>query len=107
MNILFVSHSGKRSGGAQNVLYNLMMDLPKDQFHCECVFPEFGEFMDSVAALGIPSHKVGFQWWAGFEMYTLYKIPNCLLNIRLSVDPIVQIIRERKIDLVVSNTVAM
>lgn len=107
MRVLFVSHSGKRRGGAQNVLFDLMRSLPKDRFECQCVFPEYGEFFDEVQAYGIKSHKVGFQWWAGFEMDTLYKIPGCLLNIRRSVDPIAEIIVNEKIDLVVSNTVAM
>jgi len=107
MNVLFISHSGRRSGGAQNVMFDLMRGLPKDTFNCQCVFPEHGAFMDEVKASGIKSHKQGFMWWAGFEMDTLYKIPNCLLNIRVSVDPIVKIIKDEKIDVVVSNTVAM
>lgn len=107
MNVLFISHSGRRNGGAQSVMFNLMKELPKDLFSCQCIFPERGAFMDEVAAAGIKSHKQGFMWWAGFELDTLYKIPDCLWNIRISVEPIIKIIQNEKIDVVVSNTISM
>lgn len=106
MRVLFVSHGGRRNGGAQNVLYALIKHATT-QFDCHCLFPEGGNFCDQIAALGVHTHIVKFNWWAGFELDTLYKITNFCMNLHKSVDAVVKIIQENKIDLVVSNTVVM
>jgi glycosyltransferase involved in cell wall biosynthesis len=107
MNVLFISHGGRRNGGAQNVLYNLIRDLPRDQFNIHCIFPEGGQFADQVKALGVTPHIVKFKWWAGFEIDTLYKITDFCLNVRTSTDAVAKIIKDNAIDIVVSNTITM
>jgi glycosyltransferase involved in cell wall biosynthesis len=106
MRILFVSHGGRRNGGAQNVLFSLMKHCAP-LFECHCLFPENGQFADSVVAMGIQKHVVRFNWWAGFELDTIYKISNFCMNLHKSVDSVVDIINRNKIDMVVSNTVVM
>ena len=106
MKILFVSHGGRRNGGAQNVLYALMKHAAT-LFDCHCLFPENGQFAESVVALGITPHVVRFNWWAGFELDSLYKISNFCMNLHKSVDAVVSIINKNKIDMVISNTVVM
>jgi glycosyltransferase involved in cell wall biosynthesis len=107
MNILFVSHGGRRSGGAQNVLYDLLKALHPTYFNCHCLFPEGGQFAEKVRALGVTTHFQKFAWWAGFELDTLYKIPGFCMDIGESVKAVQKIIEQNHIDLVVSNTLVM
>lgn len=106
MNILFVSHGGRRNGGAQNVLFALIKHA-STIFNCHCLFPENGQFSDQVAALGVQKHVVRFNWWAGFELDTIYKISNFCMNLHKSVNAVVDIINKNKINMVISNTVVM
>jgi glycosyltransferase involved in cell wall biosynthesis len=108
MNILFVSHGGRRNGGAQNVLFSLLKSIHNsNSFNCHCLFPEGGNFYEEIKSLDIQTHIVKFKWWAGFELDTLYRITDFFLNIRSSVDAVVKIIEKNNIDLIVSNTITM
>ena len=107
MTILFISHSGRRSGGAQNVMFDVIKHLISIGITCHCIFPERGEFYDELERHGVIAHRVKFSWWAGFEQDTIYKIFQYFLNIRSSTDQFVDIIKKHNIDLVISNTITM
>jgi glycosyltransferase involved in cell wall biosynthesis len=111
--LLIISHSN-RLGGAQSVLLALIRDLFRYRYECHVVFPRAGPFSEQVEALEIFSdgypvkvHFVRLKWWGGFYANTVYKIVGFLLELPDSVRAIAQIIREERIDLVLSNTVAM
>ena len=107
MKILFVSHSGRRSGGAQNVMFALIKHLMKMGIECHCIFPEHGRFYDEMVEYGVICHRVKFSWWAGFEMDTLYKIIKYFLTVHSSTNEFVNIINKHNINLVISNTITM
>ena len=106
MKILFISHSSV-TGGAENILFALLKNLPKDKFECHCIFPRSGVLEEKIRSLEIKTYILGLKWWISNKEDIVIGISEFCFSLRTRIDQIVDIIRSNSIDLVVTNTIAI
>jgi glycosyltransferase involved in cell wall biosynthesis len=105
MKILFISHDVNCKGGAGRVLRDLILALPPE-VEAECVFGKsHGTFVDALKLAGIPTHIISFCNSSCAKLDNIKSYINSKLNSSSSIEAISKIIKERKIDLVITNTV--
>ncbi|MBV9469405.1 MAG: glycosyltransferase, partial [Abitibacteriaceae bacterium] len=97
--ILYVSHSS-RVGGAEVCLLTLVKHLDKNLFEPVVVLPTPGPLRQKIAALGIRTYISPLEWWIRASAEFNYQGS----PVQQRVQPLVEIIRREKPDLVHSNT---
>lgn len=112
MNVLFISPTGTLDNGAEISIVNLMKYLSEVRINVHNVFPESQhsssqKYVEKMIEYGVVGHPIStVQWWWG-DAPTSKDIRPDLLSFshQHAVSKIRQIIRDEKIDLVISNTV--
>ncbi|MGQ7625479.1 glycosyltransferase family 4 protein [Streptococcus suis] len=112
MNVLFISPTGTLDNGAEISILNLMKYLSDEGLNVYNVFPlneneSQNKYVDIMLKHGIKGHPIStIQWWWE-EAPTTGKIRSDLVTFSYqhAISVIRQIIRNEKIDLVISNTV--
>lgn len=103
MKILFISHSSQ-IGGAEKELFLILKLLPKGKYESHCMLPAEGPIVEKIRGLGVTIYISDLSWWvAGIESPL-----ECFLNVTHGLNNrvanILNVIKSKKIDLVVTNT---
>ncbi|HEM5056787.1 TPA: glycosyltransferase, partial [Streptococcus suis] len=112
MNVLFISPTGTLDNGAEISIVNLMRYLSEVGINVHNVFPESQhstsqKYTETMLEYGIVGHPVStVQWWWEGAPNSKDIRPDLLsFSYQYAVSKIRQIIRDKEIDLVISNTV--
>ncbi|MEG3294379.1 glycosyltransferase family 4 protein [Streptococcus suis] len=112
MNVLFISPTGTLDNGAEISIVNLMKYLSEVGINVHNVFPESQhstsqKYTETMLEYGIVGHPVStVQWWWEEAPNSKDIRPDLLsFSYQHAVSKIRQIIRDKEIDLVISNTV--
>jgi glycosyltransferase involved in cell wall biosynthesis len=101
-NILFVSHSAELNG-AEQMLVQTLKKIDRQKFRPFLVIPKPGPVGDGAKRIDVETFVVPMKWWIT-EKSKVWKQPFAwLFNIK-SIFQISKLIRERKINLVFSNS---
>ena len=100
--VLFVSPTGGYAG-IDVCLETLVLGLDRTRFEPVVVFPLNAFLKQRFEKEGIRCYELPLNWWFPVE-FTGSDLLRVLPTLRSKVDPLVQIIRSERIDVVLSNT---
>jgi len=103
--VLFVAHSANR-GGAEYCLDTTLNHLDRKRFEPLVAFPFEGPMVDSARAMGMETLVMPMCHWLYFEK-DLWYWKNLIGRSHSNIRQLTKLIRERRIDLVYTNTSAI
>ena len=102
-----MSYGNRGHGGSDVVLRDIVLELPKHGIEPVCLFGRSGPLAEELNGVGIKTFRAPYRGWLCYQQDVIYKIADFYLNGREGIDIISKIIKEEKIDLVVTNTLMM
>lgn len=100
--ILFAAHSGSQ-GGAELCLDTTLRHLDRSRFRATVVFAWDGPMAESARQLGWQVEVMRWAWWI-YADRNLWYWKNLTVGAAVRIRRLVQLIRQRQIDLVYTNT---
>jgi glycosyltransferase involved in cell wall biosynthesis len=104
-NILFISHSAELNG-AELWLLETLKRINREKYQPMLIVPEHGLLEEQARKLGIDVFLVPMKWWIT-EKAKIWRQPFAWIWNAKSVKRIAQIIRTKRIDLVLTNSAAV
>ncbi len=107
MRVLIASHIDTAAGGAELALLELLVGLREHstEVRPEVVVPAKGPQFRRLQELGFPTRVVWQPWWAVWPSESYGQRASRALEIARAVGPMLELIRESKPDLVVTNSI--